>query len=341
MNLIAQLDDHCLQHDVDKQLSGEYRTGPFGVFEVQSTKSNTSERLATEKMTGATVSSTSVGDEPRDTSRHHAQIAGVVDSESATSPPQNVPSVPSNESSVEEIENIPQDDMFGVMDNFDTSLMRLSPQRDFWQFEDAFMHDLSMPMDFFGGDFTGLDFFDNLPNAFTAGGAAEAFGQANALHVVDADIPKFRTHADWAHLLTEAPSLLRCYDSADSASDLAKQSFWRTFVLPSAVQTFGELLVFGKASDVASSIFYSTLANSAFAMQGPDAPLTNNSHWRETGKSAEDAAQHYLQCALASDDPRPNGQELLSATLSLCLVSVSLRSEQPWKSGTDQFLAIP
>jgi hypothetical protein len=335
MNLIAQLDDHCLQHDVDKQLPGEYRTGPFGVFEVKSTKSSPSEQVTTEIRAGATTSLMPTMNESRDTSCHHAQNE---DGGPESTSPEDIPS---NESSAEEIEILPQDDIFSVLDNFDTSLMRLSPQRDFWQFEDQFMQDLSMPMDLFGGDFTGLDFFDSLPNESTTEGAAGAFGQASALHTVDADTPKSRSHTDWAHLLIEAPSLLRCYESADTTSELAKQSFWRTFVLPSAVRTFGELSVFGKASDVASSTFYSTLANSAFAMEGSGAPIINNSHWRETSKSAEDAAHYYLQRALSSADPQPDDQELLSATLSLCLVSVSLLSEQLWTFNTDQVPALP
>jgi len=337
MNLIAQLDDHCLQHDVGKHLSSEYWTGPFGVFEIQGRRSSSRspERLATETTTGTADSLESITKRPRGT-HHHARTAEVVAPESTTSPPLDVAS---NESPVEEIGD-PQEDMFAVLENFDSSVMRLSPQRDFWQFEDQFMQDLSIPMDLFGGDFTGLDFFDSLPNTSTAAGAAEIFSQADVLHIVDTHPPDPKSHADWAHLLTEAPLLLRCYESANDACESAKQSFWRTFVLPSAVRTFGELSIFGRASDVISSIFYSTLANSAFAMQDSDAHLTDDSHWRKIGESAEEAAHYFLQCALRSDTTQPDGQELLSANLALCLVSVSLFRQERWIFVTDQFLAI-
>jgi hypothetical protein len=330
LNLIAQLDDYCLQHDVDKQLSRDFWTGPFGVFEIQGTKlaPSSSEPRAEEETTHATASERPTTDMPEGHSHHHAQTAGVGGLGPTTSLPQDVAS---EESSVEEIENLRQDDMFSVLGDFDTRLLRLSPQLDFWQLEDQFMHDLSMPLDMIGGDFTGLDFFDNLTDDPAAGGAAAASDQANISHRADAYISEPKSHADWSHLLMDAPSLLRCYESASDAFKPAKHSFWGTFVLPSAMRTFGELSVFGKATDVSSSIFYSTLANSAFTMQGPEALLTDHSHWRETGKSAEEAAQFYLQRALHSDTHQPDSQELLSATLSMCLVSVSLPTKKPRK----------
>lgn len=330
MNLIAQLDDYCLQHDVDKQRSRDFWTGPFGVFEIQGTKlsSHPSEPPAEENTTDVTPLQRSTTDVSGGSSQQHAQTAEAVDSGPSTSSPQDVAS---NESSVEEIEYFRPDDMFSALEDFDTRLMRLSPQLDFWQLEDQFMHDLSMPLDMIGGDFTGLDFFDNLTDAPAAGEAPEASGQANMPHCVDAHTTEPRAHADWAHLLVDAPSLLRCYDSANGAFKPAKHSFWGTFVLPSAMRTFGELSVFGKATDASSSIFYATLANSAFAMQGPEALPTARLHWRETGKSAEEAAQFYLQDALHSNAPQPDGQEeLLSATLSMCLVSVSFLVEQSY-----------
>jgi hypothetical protein len=329
LNLIAQLDDYCLQHDVDKQLSRDFWTGPFGVFEIQGTKlaSRSSEPPTGEVTADATASERSTTDTSGGHLHHHARTAEVGGPLPTTSSPQDVAS---NESSIKEIENFRQDDMFSVLEDFDTRLLRLSPQLDFWQLEDQFMHDLSMPLEMIGGDFTGLDFFDNLTDVPAAGGSA-APDQANISHRADAYMSEPRSHADWSHLLMDAPSLLRCYESASGASEPAKHSFWGTFVLPSAMRTFGELSVFGKATDVSSSIFYSTLANSAFTMQGPEALLTDNSHWRETGKSAEEAAQFYLQRALHSDTPQPDGQELLSATLSMCLVSVSLLTKQPRK----------
>lgn len=329
LNLIAQLDDFCLQHDVDKHRSRDFWTGPFGVFEVQGTKfaSHPSEPPAEENVTDTTPMQRSTADTSGESSQSYVQTAETVGLGPSKSSPQDVAS---NESSVEEIEYFRQDDMFSTMEDFDTRLMRLSPQLDFWQLEDQFMHDLSMPLEMIGGDFTGLDFFDNLADAPAAGEAGETTGEANIAHHVDADATEPRAHADWAHLLMDAPSLLRCYESANHASKPAKHSFWDTFVLPSAMRTFGELSVFGKATDASSSIFYATLANSAFAMQAPEAQLTNNSHWREIGKSAEEAAQIYLQGALQSNTPQPDGQEILSATLSMCLVSVSFLVEQPY-----------
>ena len=327
LNLIAQLDDYCLQHDVDKQRSRDFWTGPFGVFKIQGTKlaSNPSEPPAEENTTGVTPLQRSTTDISGRSTKHHAQTAKADDSGPSATSPQDVAS---NESSVEEIEYFRQDDMFSAMEDFDTRLMRLSPQLDFWQLEDQFMHDLNMPLDMIGGDFTGLDFFDNLTDTSAAGESTEASGQADITHLLDAQTTESRAHADWTCLLMDAPSLLRCYESADGASKSAKHSFWGTFVLPSAMRTFGELSVFGKATDASSSIFYATLANSAFAMQDPEGLLTDSSHWRETGKSAEEAAQFYLQSALNSNIPQPDGQELLSATLSMCLVSVSSHAEQ-------------
>ena len=327
LNLIAQLDDYCLQHDVDKQRSRDFWTGPFGVFEIQGTKvaSHSFETPAEENTTDVTSLQRSTTKISAGSSQHHAQTAEADGSGPSTSSPQDIAS---NESSVEEIDHFRPDDMFSALEDFDTRLMRLSPQLDFWQLEDQFMHDLSMPLEMIGGDFTGLDFFDNLTDAPTAGEAAEAAGQANTRHRVDARTNEHRAHADWAHLLMDAPALLRCYESAKDASKAAKHSFWGSFVLPSAMRTFGELSVFGNATDASSSIFYATLANSAFAMQGPEALITEDSHWREVGKSAEEAAQFYLQCALQSSTPQPDGQELLSATLSMCLVSVSFYAEQ-------------
>ena len=180
-NLIAQLDDYCLQDDVDKQLSREFWTGPFGVFEIQGTKlaSRSSEPPAEEETTDAAASGRSTTDMSGGHPHHHAQTAEVGGPGPTTSSPQDVAS---NESSIEEIENLRQDDMFSVLEDFDVRLLRLSPQLDFWQLEDQLMHDLSMPLDMIDGDFTGLDFFDNLTDAPAAGGAAEASDQANIPH---------------------------------------------------------------------------------------------------------------------------------------------------------------
>ncbi|GAB7332138.1 hypothetical protein MBLNU13_g04014t2 [Cladosporium sp. NU13] len=321
LNLIAQLDDYCLQSDVDKQRSRDFWTGPFGVFEIRGTKvaSRPSEPSAKEISTDVRPLQGSTTDICGGSSQYHTQTAEAICSGPSRASPQDVAS---NESSVEEIEHFRQDDIFSALEDFDTRLMRLSPQLDSWQLENQFMHDLSMPLDMIGGDFTGLDFFDNLTDVPAAGEAAESSGQADTLHHVDAHTIKPGAQADWAHLLMDAPSLLRCYESANDASKPTKHSFWGTFVLPSAMRTFGELSVFGKATDASSSIFYATLANSAFSMQGPEALLADSSHWRETGKSAEEAAQFYLQGALHPNVPQTDGQELLSATLSMCLVSL-------------------
>lgn len=323
MNLIAQLDDYCLQHDADRQLPGEFQTGPFGVFEVQgaSSAAHPSERSVTEGTTAATASETSSAAESLAALSKDANVVGVIEPDSTVALFHNVPS---DESSAEEIEINRQDDMFSAWGNLDTTPVRLSPQRDVWQLGDPFGHDFSIPMYMPGGDLMGLDFYDNMLDTSFGGRAAELFDQANVIFSLNLPAPQARSHADWAHLLTEAPQLLRYYQSASDAPEQAKQSFWKAFILPSAMRTFGEMSVFGKATDASSSIFYSTLANSAFAMQNPDAMDAHSSHWHTVGKSAEEAAQYYLQSALRCEESQLDGQELLSATLSMCLVSVSL-----------------
>ena len=129
------------------------------------------------------------------------------------------------------------------------------------------------------------------------------------------------------HLLAEAPALLRYYQTGNDAHASAKQSFWKSFVLPSAMRTFAELSVFGEATDVSSSVFYSALANSAFATQSSDPTSQEDAQWNAIGKNAADTAQHHLQNALRSESSRAESGQLLSATLSLALVYVSPFSE--------------
>lgn len=93
------------------------------------------------------------------------------------------------------------------------------------------------------------------------------------------------------------------------------------------MRTFAELSVFGEATDVSSSVFYSALANSAFAIQSSDSTPPKNAQWNAIGENAAEAAQHHLQNALRSESSRAECGQLLSATLSLALVYVSLLSE--------------
>lgn len=322
MNLIAQLDDYCLQHDDDWKLPSDYRTGPFGVFEAKRTKTSTriSHQSTTESLPSGDSADSVVnvlditGDDDTDPFE-------IVDSQPVISIPQDPPS---NESSVEEIEHIRQPDLFGNAGDVDLNIVQAMPQNDFWQMDDpfSFMGDFGLTLDMPGGDIMDMDPFGSGPSGYPLDSFAGLF-DINGGAVPDSSKPPYKTHDDWAHLLVEAPSLLRTYQKGSDTSEPAKQSFWKSFVLPSAMRTFADLSVFGKASDVSSSVFYSTLANSAFAMQRSEPLPSDDSLWLSVGKSAEEAAQYYFQSAMRSEAPEADCQELLSATLSIALVSVS------------------
>lgn len=309
-NLIARLDAYCFGHD-DQRLPNDYHDGPFGVFDTRHACPSTA---AAEGFTGedeaVSVSpqcSATVAAAP---STDIEAIERTLDLGALIS---SFEDPPSNESveEIEEIRNVYQGDS-----PFATALVQDSSEHDFWHMEDSlsFMDHLNSPPGMLGGDFMGFDnmSFEFPTNGFTA--------QLNSMAVAPRSPTPPPTNADWSHLLTEAPVLLRYYQNEGNASGLAKQSFWRSFVLPSAMRTFAELTVFGQASNLSSSIFYSTIANSAFAMQRSDLVLADDSHWYAIGQTAEKAARHGLQNALQS--PQPDCRELLTATLSLALVSV-------------------
>jgi hypothetical protein len=147
-----------------------------------------------------------------------------------------------------------------------------------WEMDDpfSFLDGLNMPLDLPAEDSIRVGVFDSASFAFNTEGFAGLLDSTRVARKSQTPLPIV---ADWSHLLAEAPLLLRYYKSGGNGSILAKQSFWRSFVLPSALRTFGELTVFGKASDLLSSIFYSTTANSAFAMQSSDSALPDDSQW--------------------------------------------------------------
>jgi hypothetical protein len=310
--LIAGIDDYCVQND-SQRLPDDYHDGPFGVFDTRHACSST---VTPERSNGedeaVQISPQSPARVELTASTDFEAFDRTVDLDTLIS---SLEDAPSNDF-VEEIQVIHQGDL-----SLETALVRSSPERDFWQMDDVFSFTdrLNTPFGMLDDDFMGLD---STLFAFTADGST---GQLNSVAVAPKSPTPHPITADWSHLLAEAPLLLRYYQGEDHASRPAKQSFWRSFVLPSAMRTFAELTVFGQASDLSSSIFYSTIANSAFAMQRSDSVLPDDSHWYNLGTTAEDAARGCLQNALQS--PQPDCRELLTATLSLALVSVSRSAE--------------
>lgn len=327
MNLISQLDDYCQQHDGDKELPGDFRTGPFGVFESKSSKATAFGAKATAPDTAKSnipeaVDSTALDS---DMSSHDgfANLDTDLFSYAGAEPLISIPEdPPSNESSIEEIANELQHDSVDQYDGLNTEIVQALSRNGLWQVDDpfSFMSDFGISMDMMGEDFMLLDSFDAASSVFAMAGNPGIFGSSESAQKTAT--PFVREQSDWSHLLTEAPALLRCYQVDNAAPEPAKQSFWKSFVLPSAMRTFAELSVFGKASIVSSSIFYSVLANSAFSMQQSNGPPIDP-HWYKIGKSAEDAALYYLQNALQQDADEIDCQDLLSAILSVALNSVS------------------
>jgi hypothetical protein len=307
-NLIARIDDYCFQND-HQRLPDDYHDGPFGVFDARQASSST---VTAEGSTGEDEAIAIFS--PGSAAPNNVEATDrTVDFDALIS---SLEDPHSNEfvEEIEEIEEIRND--YQGDSPLVTALVPGSSEHDFWHMEDSlsFMDHLNSPPGMLGGDFMG---FENMSFAFPTSGFT---AQLNSMAVAPRSPTPPPTNADWSHLLTEAPVLLRYYQNKGSASGLAKQSFWRSFVLPSAMRTFAELTVFGQASDLSSSIFYSTIANSAFAMQRSDSVLPDDSHWYAIGQTAENAARHGLQNALQS--PQPDCRELLTATLSLALVSV-------------------
>jgi hypothetical protein len=307
--LITRLDDYCIQHD-GQRLPDDYHDGPFGVFDIRHASTVAAERSTDDDDDDETipVSSQGVATVEPTASTNFEEVDRTVDLDALIS---SLEDTPSNES-VEEIGNVHQGDS-----PLETALVRGSSESDFWQLDGpfSFMNDLDMHLDLSTGDYMGTNFSDSTFSTFHTEGFAGLLDNNRVARRSPTPPPRI-----YAQLLAEAPILLRYYQSEGNASRPAKQSFWGSFVLPSALRTFGELTVFGKASDLSSSIFYSTIANSAFAMQSSDSALPDDSRWHNIGETAESAARHCLQSALQS--PQPDCRELLTATLSLALVSV-------------------
>ena len=336
-NLIARVDDYCVHHN-DQRLTDGYQAGPFGVFGTRHTSSSTA-TLSGNKYTGTdfddpgsilarlicppgvTLERSTCEDDavaiPSQNSATGASatLAGLdtvdrtVDWDALASP---LDDPPSNES-VEEVEDVRHGDS-----PLETALVQSSSEHDFWQMNDPFssMNDLNMPLELPTGDVMRMDILDSTSFTFDTEGFTGLLDNIGAAR--KSPTPPSATYAS---ILADAPLLLRYYQNESDVSRPAKQSFWRSFVLPSAMHTFAELTVFGQATDLSSSVFYSTIANSAFAMQHSDSVHSGTSHWHTIGSNAEGAARQYLQKALQL--PQPDCKQLLTATLSLGLVSVS------------------
>lgn len=328
-NLIAQLDDYCQQHDEHQKLPNDYRTGPFGVFEVEkrplkvpniraTTNADSQDLVAVSEPTLQASDAIS----PAALTNLDTNIFPNLDAGQMITIPEDAPS---NSSSIEEIENMRSLDLDqSGFDNLNTDLVHASTQSDFWQMGDpfSFMGDFGLTLDLSEADLMSMYPLDTVSPASALNNSTAHWDSANT---ITGQSPRSEKHeSNWAHLLAEAPTLLRHYQSNKEGSEPAKQSFWKSFVLPSAMRTFAELSVFGTASDVSTSIFYSTLANSAFSMQRSDSQPPNESHWDAVGRSSEEAARYFLKSAARQDGGQSDCQELLSATLSLALVSVSL-----------------
>ena len=313
--LIQSIDDYGVQHD-SKHLPDEYHDGPFGVFDARRVSWSTVdvERSIVENGAVALPATVSVAVAPTASNDFEASDRSV-DLDALISSLQDRPTSESIEE-IEEIRNVHQGD-----ESLEAAIMQSSTTHNFWQLCNPFswMDDINTPLEISGGDLMG---FETTPLAFTTGSFTGLLDNTSV--ALRSPTPPL-TNSDLSHLLAEAPLLLRYYQSGGNASRPAKQSFWRSFVLPSAMRTFAELTVFGQASDLSSSVFYSTIANSAFAMQRSDSLQPDDSHWSIIGTAAEDAARGCLQNALQS--PQPDCRELLTATLSLALVSVSRSAE--------------
>lgn len=331
-DLIAKLDDLCQSHDGESQLPGDYHTGPFGVFESRPSDADDTVSLSTGPVAPpnstapaeTAVSSTHISSPEALDNVVHGSLDpfGVADAE----PLMTIhPDPPSHSSSIEEIEISRQQP--SLIDAVDPGAGLTHPvaQHDLWQFDDPFsmISDLGISADLTGGELMPLEFFNIATSNVDSEAFAGVFDNVDPAPKLQTPIPK--THSDWEHLMLEAPALLRRYRTGDKVCEPSKQSFWRSFALPFAMPTFAEISVHGRASDAFSSVFYSTLANSAFAIQQSDSLPASNSRWHTIGKNAEEAGRYFLQCALRSEVNQTNCQELITATLGLALVSVSLQ----------------
>lgn len=163
MNLIAQLEDHCLRFDLDRQLPKDFQTGPFGVFEAKKNvfSSHSLEQSAKGKVAAESPAEETIGNDSHVVVNSDAGMTGSVDLDSIMAIPQGPPS---NESSVEEIACRSDDDMYGVPHGSGPGAMCPMPCNDFWQVGDLFTSGAKMPMDILDSDFTNLDFLAEVPS---------------------------------------------------------------------------------------------------------------------------------------------------------------------------------
>ncbi|OTA28548.1 hypothetical protein BTJ68_09727 [Hortaea werneckii EXF-2000] len=328
MNLIAELDDYCQQLESNQSLSCDYRAGPFGVFEAAG-----GIVMETEAPTGTFPESRAIQDsgaqefaatglEPTALNGADSLLADVPDC--GIPPPHDHPS----DSSVEEIEHgISRNQAWGHA-SFDSNELQLQLQNEFCRIDEPTIStfDWDLPLDFPNENFGRLDFSDLLrPVLPTENPGAPDTSDIDPL---TSSSSARKTHSHWSHLLTKAPSLLRRCQTGGVESDPVKQSFWKSFALPSALRTFADLSVFDTASDISLSIFYSTLANGAFQMQREEDKNAGGSNWLTVASDAEEAAQYFLRSNCSSDAEPLDYQGHLTAQLSLSLASLHRRPEK-------------
>lgn len=192
MNLIAQLDDYCLQHSGDRTLPNEYRTGPFGVFEAKRAKpsTRTAKQTVVEHAPAADSVNTSIAVEATIDVEDVTASFEINDSEPLISIPLDPPS---NDSSVEEIEHVREHDIFGDADGgMSSSVIQAMPQHDFWQMDGpfSFMGDFGFAMDMPGIDFLNFDHFGPGSTGPAMDGLTGLFESTDAVVETPAPLPK-------------------------------------------------------------------------------------------------------------------------------------------------------
>ena len=329
MNLIAELDDYCQQLESNQSLSCDYRAGPFGVFEATGGTAMETEaptgtfpesRRSQDSRTGAIAAT---GLEPTALNEAESLLADGPDY--MIPPPHDHPS----DSSVEEIEHSISRDQACGHASFDSNELQLQLPNEFFRIDEPTIStlDWDLPLDFSNENFARLDFSDLLRPVLPI--ENPSVPDASDVDPLKPSSSARKTHSHWSHLLTKAPSLLRRCQTGGVESDPVKQSFWKSFALPSAMRTFADLSVFDTASDISLSTFYSTLANGAFQMQREEDKNADGSHWLTVASDAEEAAQYFLRSDCSSDTEPLDYQGHLTAQLSLSLASVSIVCRQP------------
>ncbi|KAI7555049.1 hypothetical protein KC331_g111 [Hortaea werneckii] len=328
MNLIAQLDDYCQQRESDQSLSCDSRAGPFGVFEaISGTVMETEAPTGTSPKRRATQDSRvqanpATGPEPTALNETGSSLADVPDY--MILPPHDHPS----DSSVEDIEHDISTSRACGHASFDSNELQLQIQNEFCRIDEPTLStlDWDLPVDFSNEGFSRLDFSDLLRSASPIENTTAPY--ANGSDTLTSLSTARKTHSNWSHLLKEAPALLRRCRTGSVESDPVKQSFWKSFALPSAMRTFADLSVFDTASDISLSIFYSTLANGAFQMQREEGENTDGSNWLTVASDAEEAAQYFLKSNSDFDTESLDYEGHLTAQLSLGLASLHRRPEK-------------